>query len=50
MQATGDGTFEMVLHQNPQLAARRSLWHDFPDVAMWHTGDLFIPHHTKPGS
>jgi thioester reductase-like protein len=49
MQPTGDGIFEMVLHQESQLAARRSLWHNFPDVKLWRTGDLFIPHHTKPG-
>jgi hypothetical protein len=49
MQPTGDGTFEMVLHQEPKFAARRSLWHNFPDVDLWRTGDLFIPHPSKSG-
>ncbi|KAK7744112.1 putative NRPS-like protein biosynthetic cluster [Cytospora paraplurivora] len=49
MQPVGDGTFEMVLHQNPKLTAHRSVWHNFPDVKEWRTGDLFVPHPSKPG-
>ncbi|KAI2629000.1 hypothetical protein GGS21DRAFT_526933 [Xylaria nigripes] len=49
MQPYGDGSFEMVLHQDPKFALRRSLWHNFPDVREWRTGDLFIPHSSKPG-
>lgn len=49
MQPAGDGTFEMVLHRNPKFFARRSLWHNFLDIGSWRTGDLFIPHPSKPG-
>jgi thioester reductase-like protein len=49
MQPIGDGTFEMVLHQDPKFATRRSLWHNFPDIKSWRTGDLFLPHPSKPG-
>ncbi|KAF2998695.1 putative secondary metabolism biosynthetic enzyme [Neopestalotiopsis sp. 37M] len=42
-------TFELVLHQtDPKFAARRSLWHNFPDVATWRTGDLFVRHSSEP--
>lgn len=49
MQHCGDGTFEMVLHQDPKFATRRSLWHNFPSVKEWRTGDLFVPHPSKSG-
>ncbi|KAI8633183.1 hypothetical protein F5Y19DRAFT_490382 [Xylariaceae sp. FL1651] len=49
MQPMGDGTFEMVLHQEPKLAQHRSLWHNFPDVKEWRTNDLFIQHPSDPG-
>lgn len=49
MQPIGDGAFEMVLHQDPKFAAHRPLWHNFPNVKTWRTGDLFIPHASKPG-
>lgn len=49
MQPCGDGSFEMVLHQDPKFATRRSLWHNFPGVKEWRTGDLFVPHPSKPG-
>ncbi|PHH68649.1 hypothetical protein CDD82_374 [Ophiocordyceps australis] len=49
MQPMGDGTYEMVLHQHPKFAARRCLWHNFPRVQTWRTGDLFLPHPSKQG-
>ncbi|KAI0389463.1 hypothetical protein F5Y17DRAFT_462718 [Xylariaceae sp. FL0594] len=51
MQPYGDGEdgFEMVLHQDPKFALHRSLWHNFPKVKEWRTGDLFMPHPSKPG-
>lgn len=49
MQACGDGCYELVLHQDPKLAAHRSLWHNFPEMNEWRTGDLFVPHPSKPG-
>lgn len=49
MQPVGDGSFEMVLHQDPKSAAHRSLWHNFPQVESWRTGDLFVPHASEPG-
>jgi thioester reductase-like protein len=49
MQPFGDGSYEMVLHQEPRFSKRRSLYHNFPDVKEWHTGDLFVPHPTKKG-
>ncbi|ROW14767.1 hypothetical protein VPNG_03833 [Cytospora leucostoma] len=49
MQPFGDGSYEMVLHQDPKLAAHRSVWHNFPNVKEWRTGDLFVPHPSKPG-
>lgn len=47
MQPCGDGTYEMVLHQDPKFASRRSVWHNFPDVKEWRTGDIFVPHPSK---
>ncbi|KAI4601192.1 putative secondary metabolism biosynthetic enzyme [Pestalotiopsis sp. 9143b] len=47
----GDGpeTFELVLHQNnPSFATRRSLWHNFPSMKTWRTGDLFVRHSSEP--
>lgn len=49
MQPCGDGTFEMVLHQQPRFAGHRSLWHNFPTIPVWRTGDLFLPHPSKSG-
>ncbi|KAI8950476.1 hypothetical protein F4801DRAFT_548745 [Xylaria longipes] len=49
MQPCGDGSFEMVLHQDPKFSLRRSLWHNFPSVKEWRTGDLFMPHPSKHG-
>ncbi|TGJ87546.1 hypothetical protein E0Z10_g1201 [Xylaria hypoxylon] len=49
MQSCGDGSFEMVLHQDSKFSLRRSLWHNFPNVKEWRTGDLFVPHSLKPG-
>lgn len=49
MQPNGDGTFEMVLHQEQKHSAHRSLWHNFPAIKEWRTGDLFVPHPTKNG-
>lgn len=49
MQRVEDDLFEMVLHQHPKFALHRSIWHNFPDVKSWRTGDLFIPHPTKIG-
>lgn len=48
--AEGDGpqTFELVLHQNnPKFATRRSLWHNFPNMETWRTGDLFVRHSSE---
>ncbi|KAI1119334.1 hypothetical protein F5Y14DRAFT_457645 [Nemania sp. NC0429] len=49
MQPCGDGTFEMVLYQDPKFAPHRSLWHNFPGIREWRTNDLFMPHPTKAG-
>lgn len=49
MQPSGDGAFEMVLHYDAKFAKRRSLNHNFPDIRIWRSGDLFIPHSKKPG-
>ncbi|KAK5991668.1 Non-canonical non-ribosomal peptide synthetase FUB8-like protein [Cladobotryum mycophilum] len=49
MQPMSDGTFELVLHQEPKFASRRSLWHNFPGVKTWQSGDLFVPHPSKRG-
>lgn len=49
MQPLDDGTFEMVLHQESKLAPHRSLWHNFPTIKSWRTGDLFVPHPSKTG-
>ncbi|KAI0543532.1 hypothetical protein F4679DRAFT_568274 [Xylaria curta] len=49
MQPYGDGSFEMVLHQEPKFYLRRSLSHNFPNVKEWRTGDLFMPHPSKSG-
>lgn len=49
MQPCGDGSYEMVLHQDPRFSARRSVWHNFPGVKEWRTGDLFVPHSSKAG-
>ena len=49
MQPSVDGAYEMVLHQDPRFARRRSLNHNFPDIATWRTRDLFVPHPSKIG-
>lgn len=49
MQPAGDGCFELVLHQHPKFRTHRSLWHNFPGVKTWRTGDLFVPHPSKQG-
>ncbi|KAI9794886.1 MAG: putative NRPS-like protein biosynthetic cluster [Peltula sp. TS41687] len=49
MQFAEDNLYEMVLHQHPDFAKRRSLWHNFPGTETWRTGDLFAPHPSKPG-
>lgn len=49
MQPCEDGSFEMVLHQDARFATRRSVWHNFPGHKEWRTGDLFVPHPSKPG-
>lgn len=49
MQPCGDGSFEMVLHQDPKFSAHRSLWHNFPNVKEWRTGDSFVHHPSKSG-
>ncbi|KAL9089696.1 MAG: hypothetical protein Q9159_002424 [Coniocarpon cinnabarinum] len=48
MQDQGDGTYELVLHQRPELAWRRALTHNMPGVKTWRTKDLFIRHPSKP--
>ncbi|KAL9051483.1 MAG: hypothetical protein Q9162_005985 [Coniocarpon cinnabarinum] len=48
MQDNGDGTYELVLHQTPELAWRRTLAHNLPSLATWRTGDLFVRHATNP--
>ena len=49
MQPSIEGASEMVLHQHPKFFKRRSLYHNFPDIKEWRTGDLFTPHPTKTG-
>lgn len=49
MQPAGEGRFEVVLHRDQKFYNRRSLHHSFPDIKVWRTGDLFIPHPTKLG-
>ncbi|KAK2735825.1 putative NRPS-like protein biosynthetic cluster [Myotisia sp. PD_48] len=49
MEPVDDSLFEMVLHQHAKFYAHRSLAHNFPDVKIWRTGDLFVPHPLKPG-
>ncbi|OJD14718.1 hypothetical protein AJ78_04973 [Emergomyces pasteurianus Ep9510] len=48
MQAQGDGTFELVI---PQPANRdfHGIFHTYPDIQEYRTGDLFTPHTRKPG-
>ncbi|KAL8791204.1 MAG: hypothetical protein Q9213_000161 [Squamulea squamosa] len=43
------GAYEMVLHRNPDLNRRRSLYYNFPQVGTWRTGDLFLPVAGNPG-
>ena len=49
MRPAGDGTFELVLHNDKKFADGRYLPHTFPEVKHWHTKDLFVPHPSKPG-
>ena len=48
MQDFGDGSYELVLHQRPDLAWRRALSHNLPNVTTWRTGDLFVRHPSVP--
>lgn len=48
MQPCGDDAYEMVLHRDPKLQSIRSFSCNFPDVAEWHTRDLFRPQPGKP--
>lgn len=49
MQASVDGAYEMVLHQDARFSKRRSLNHNFPNIKTWRTRDLFVPHPSKAG-
>ncbi|KAF1949507.1 putative NRPS-like enzyme [Byssothecium circinans] len=49
MEPSVDGSFEMIMHRNPDLAGIRNVSCNFPDVDVWRTKDLFKPHPTKPG-
>ncbi len=49
MQPSIDGTYELVLHQDPKFRKHRSLSHNFPEVDIWRSGDLFVPHPVKLG-
>ena len=44
MQASIDGAYELVLHNDPSLAKHRPLYYNFPKFQDWHTKDLFKPH------
>ncbi|KKZ67205.1 hypothetical protein EMCG_07103 [[Emmonsia] crescens] len=48
MRAQGDGTFELVI---PRQADRHfhGIFHTYPDIQEYRTGDLFTPHPRKPG-
>ena len=48
MQPSIDGAYELVLHNDPDVAKHRPLYYNFPDFMDWHTKDLFKPHPTKP--
>lgn len=48
MQPSFEGTYELVLHNDPSVAMHRPLNFNFPDFKEWHTKDLFKPHPTKP--
>ena len=48
MQEFGEGMFELVLHQRPEVAWMRALSHNFPDIKTWRTGDLFTRHPSIP--
>ncbi|EEH09810.1 ochratoxin A non-ribosomal peptide synthetase [Histoplasma capsulatum G186AR] len=48
MRAQGDGTFELVI---PRQSNRHvhGVFHTYPDLTEYRTGDLFTPHARKPG-
>ena len=48
MQEYGEGMYELVLHQSPEVSWMRALSHSFPKVKTWHTGDLFTRHPSIP--
>ncbi|KAI9794020.1 MAG: putative NRPS-like protein biosynthetic cluster [Peltula sp. TS41687] len=48
MQPSFEGTYELVLHNDPSIAMHRPLNFNFPDFKEWRTRDLFKPHPTKP--
>lgn len=49
MVPVADDIYEMVLHQDEEFSIHHALWHNFPDVDVLETGDLFTPHPSKEG-
>ncbi|OAT01333.1 ochratoxin A non-ribosomal peptide synthetase, variant [Blastomyces dermatitidis ER-3] len=48
MRAQGDGTFELVIPRQENRYVH-GVFHTYPDLQEYRTGDLFIPHTQKPG-
>lgn len=48
MEPLGDGTFEMVIHKNPDLLWLRQIYHTFPELNTYRTNDLFVQHPENP--
>ena len=48
MDPQGDGTYELVLKQDPSLRWIRTVSHTMPHDAVWHSSDLYRPHPENP--
>ncbi|ODH53244.1 hypothetical protein GX48_00440 [Paracoccidioides brasiliensis] len=48
MQDQGDGSFELVIPRGENRHVH-GIFHTYPDIQQYHTGDLFSPHPQKQG-
>ncbi|MCJ1439790.1 MAG: hypothetical protein MMC23_000271 [Stictis urceolatum] len=48
MEPQDDGLSEHLLKREPEYASQQGVFYTFPDIAEWHTKDLYEPHPTKP--
>ncbi|PGH13106.1 hypothetical protein AJ80_06478 [Polytolypa hystricis UAMH7299] len=47
MQDAGDGSFELVIPRT-ETRAVHGVFHTYPDIQEYRTGDIFVPHAEKP--